>query len=334
MERLHRAFSRTALFLCLTLLPVGISPPAVAQQTPQSPIKQTARPERPPDDSIVLAVTVMDRKGNYVGGLGKTAFSVYDNKVPQEVSFFSAADEPASIGIIFDLSGSTLNQEREQLVAAGKALLRFIKLSHGANEYFVIGFANHAQLLLDWTGGEKAAEEMSSKLNRVNVAGGGTALFDACYLGIEKMRSRPSRKRAILLISDGMDNLSHYKFTDVRERLRETGVLLYSIGIVARNDPGSSLGLEGQAVMDELSAVSGGVAVFPDSRKKIDAAFDQIAIELRSQYLLGFKPPGDSADGKWHQLKVKVTPPPTAPPSMSNLSARSRGGYYAAKNLR
>jgi Ca-activated chloride channel family protein len=148
------------------------------------------------------------------------------------------------------------------------------------------------------------------------------------------MRSGAHPKQVILLISDGQDNESRYTFKEVRERLKETGVLVYSIGILGGNDPGSSLGMEGQSLLDEWSAVSGGKAFFPQDKKEIDASFDRIATELRHQYVLGFKPSKETADGKWHRLKIKVTPPLTAKGRKQSAFVRYRDGYYAAKNLR
>jgi Ca-activated chloride channel family protein len=320
MKSLRRALAWAAF---CSLLSFVFYPAAFAQQTPDMP-GQAAKAD---PDSILLTVTVMDKKGNYVGGLDKSAFTAYDNKVPQEISFFNAQDEPASVGIIFDFSSSVIYTDREQLAEAVNALSRFIKLGHDANEYFVIGFATRPRLLVDWGRADKVLEEIRGKLGPFEKEKEATALYDACYLGIEKLRDRPHARRALLVISDGQDSISDYSFKDVRERLRETGVLFYSVGIVEGGQTGSSLAMEGTAVLNEFSTVSGGVAVFPDSKKKLNATFDQIAVELRHQYVLGFKPQGVKTDGKLHQLKVKVTPPP----SMSKLFSRSRDGYYAAK---
>ena len=284
------------------------------------------------EDSVQLTVTVTDKKGNYIGGLTRDAFTLYDKKVPQKINYFSAKDEPVSVGIILDFSMSVAGHGRERLSGVRAALLRFIQMGNSANKYFVISFANRPRLLIDWTDSRGALEGIGNA-DHVPVEGTQTALYDSCYLAIEKMRGRASSRRALLLVSDGQDSFSSYTFKDVREGLKESGVVLYSIGILGSNDAGSSLGLEGQAVMTELSSASGGVAVFPDDKRKINALFEQIAIELRNQYLIGFTPSIDQADGKWHQLKLKLTPPPNAPPSMSKLLVRSREGYYALKRV-
>jgi Ca-activated chloride channel family protein len=333
MRRLHYALAPIVFFLCLTLLAPGARTRDAAGQTsnPAGPPAQEGK--RSPDDTLLMTVTVTDKKGNYIGGLEKSAFSLYDDKVQQEISLFEAADEPMSIGVIFDLSTSMTSGERDQLATALKAFFRFVRLAHGGNEYFIIGFGTRPVLLLDWTRADKVAEQVSNRPDKAAPKLAATALYDACYLGIEKVVSGSHRRRALLLVSDGMDNISEYTLKDVRERLRETGVPLYSISILT-NLLGIMPPPEGQAVLDELSSISGGVAVHTDSKKKIEALFEQIAIELRHQYLLGFKPAKDKADGKWHSLKIKLAVPPGAPPSMSNPNVRSRSGYYAARSLR
>jgi len=127
------------------------------------------------------------------------------------------------------------------------------------------------------------------------------------------------------LISDGQDNNSRYNFSEVRRLLKESDVVLYSIGILGGSDPGSSLGMEGQAILEELSAVSGGKAFFPNTSAEMDELFERIALELRHQYSIGYRPKNFANDGKWHKLKVKVTPPRGLP----RLFVRSREGYYA-----
>ncbi len=107
-------------------------------------------------------------------------------------------------------------------------------------------------------------------------------------------------------------------------------MVVYSIGILGGNDPGSSLGMEGQAILDELSSVSGGKAFFPRTAAEMDDIFESIALELRHQYSIGYKPNNFTNDGKWHRLKVKVTPPRGLP----HLFVRSKEGYFAITNPR
>jgi Ca-activated chloride channel family protein len=185
----------------------------------------------------------------------------------------------------------------------------------------LIAFNSRAQLLLDKT---RNGDAVLDKLTFVQTKNN-TALYDACYLGVEKVQRGAHPKRALLLISDGQDNNSRYTFNEVRRLLKESDVVLYAIGILSGSDAGSSLGMEGQGTLDELANVSGGKAFFPRSPAEMDDIFEQIALELRHQYSIGYKPNSFVNDGKWHKVKVKVTPPRGLP----RLFVRSKEGYYA-----
>jgi len=212
------------------------------------------------------------------------------------------------------MSGDKIKRARE-------ALAKFIQTSHNSDEYFLIAFNNRAQLLLDKTRDGNAVLE---KLTFVETHGQ-TALYDAVYLGVEKVQRGIHPKRALLVISDGQDNSSRYTFDNLRRLLKESDVTLYGVGILSGSDAGSSLGMEGQGILDELSGVSGGKAFFPRSGAEMDDIFEQIALELRHQYSIGYKPVNFVGDGKWRRLKVKVTPPRGLP----RLFVRSKEGYYA-----
>jgi Ca-activated chloride channel family protein len=269
-------------------------------------------------DLITFTVTVTDTYGRYVSGLGKAAFTVLDEKKPQEITFFSDDDAPVSVGVIFDVSGS---MSGDKIKRAREALSKFIQTSHNMDEYFLIAFNSRAQLLLDKTrDGNAVLDKLTFVQTRNN-----TALYDACYLGVEKVQRGVHPKRALLLISDGQDNNSRYTFNELRRLLKESDVTLYGVGILSGSDAGSGLGMEGQGTLDELASVSGGKAFFPRSNAEMDDIFEQIALELRHQYSIGYKPANFTNDGRWHKIKVKVTPPRGLP----KLFVRSKDGYYA-----
>jgi Ca-activated chloride channel family protein len=274
-------------------------------------------------DLITLTVTVTDTYGRYVSGLSQKAFTVLDDKQEQEITYFSDDDAPVSVGVVFDFSGS---MSGDKIARAREALSRFIQTSHHSDEYFLVGFNSRAQLLMDRT---RDGDAVLDKLTFVQTKGQ-TALYDACYLGVEKVTRGAHPKRAIILISDGQDNDSRYTFSEVRRLLKESDVVLYSIGILGGNDPGSPLGMQGQGMLDELSAVSGGKAFFPNTAAEMDEIFERIALELRHQYSIGYRPKSFVNDGKWHKVKVKVTPPRGLP----RLFVRSREGYFAITSPR
>ncbi|HBB86804.1 MAG TPA: VWA domain-containing protein [Blastocatellia bacterium] len=303
----------------------GATPPAEEQKEPkdQKQGNEIAGPVIVNTDLITFTVTVTDTYGRYVSGLGKNAFTVLDEKKPQEITFFSDDDSPVSVGVIFDVSGS---MGGDKIRRARDALSKFIQTSHDSDEYFLIAFNSRAQLLLDKT---RDGNAVLDKLTFVQTKNN-TALYDACYLGVEKVQRGAHPKRALLLISDGQDNNSRYTFNELRRLLKESDVTLYGIGILSGNDAGSSLGMEGQSILDDLAGVSGGKAFFPRSAAEMDDIFEQIALELRHQYSIGYKPTDFANDGHWHRIKVKVTPPRGLP----RLFVRSKEGYYAIPGSR
>lgn len=273
-------------------------------------------------DLVILNVTLTDTYGRYVTGINKDAFTVLDDKEPQKISFFTDEDVPVSLGVIFDVSGS---MSGDKLTKAREALRHFIDTSHDSDEYFLIGFNSRAQLLMDKT---RNSDALLDKLTFVQTKGQ-TALYDACYLGVERVAHGSHPKRAILVISDGQDNSSRYTFSELRKMLKESDVLIYAIGILDKGSP-SELDVGGQAMLDELASVSGGKAFFPSSGAEMNEIFERIAIELRHQYSIGYKPTNFTNNGRWHRLKVKVTPPRGLP----HLFVRSKEGYFATMNPR
>ncbi len=269
-------------------------------------------------DLVTLTLTVTDQFGRYVSGLGKSAFTVIDNNEEQELTFFSDIDAPVSVGVLFDVSGS---MSGEKIAKARKALERFINTSHPSDEYFLIAFNTRAQLLLDRTrNGEAILEKLTLVQPKAN-----TALYDAVYLGVERVTRGSHQKKALLVISDGQDNSSRYNFGEVKRLLKESDVVVYSVGILGGGDSGSSLGMQGQSFLDELSGISGGKSFYPNTNVEMDEIFERIALELRHQYSVGYTPRDFEPNGKWRKVKVKVKPPRGLP----RLMVRSREGYYA-----
>ena len=302
--------------------PPKVDSASAGQQKPTNEIDSTG-PVITNTDLITFTVTVTDTYGRYVSGLGKNAFTVLDEKKPQEITFFSDDDAPVSVGVIFDVSGS---MSGDKIRRARDALSKFIQTSHNSDEYFLIAFNQRAQLLLDKT---RDGNAVLDKLTFVQTRNS-TALYDACYLGVEKVQRGAHPKRALLLISDGQDNNSRYTFNELRRLLKESDVTLYGVGILSGSDAGSSMGMEGQGILDELASVSGGKAFFPRSNAEMDDIFEQIALELRHQYSIGYKPANFINDGRWHKVKVKVTPPRGLP----RLFVRAKEGYYAIPSSR
>ncbi|MGH9930004.1 MAG: VWA domain-containing protein, partial [Pyrinomonadaceae bacterium] len=227
------------LLVASTVLGAQASTPA--QPKPQPPSRpKTASPELPDKapvrteaevplivntDLVAVTVTITDRDGRHFNGLDKSAFSVYDDGELQEVSFFSDADMPISLAIVFDTSKS---MSGDKLMRTKDALRQFVATTHREDEYFLISFNERAHLLLDRTGDANA---MFDKFTYVQPHGS-TALYDAAYLGVLKLAQGTRPKRVLLLIIDGNDNSSRYTLKDLRRSLDESDVILYAVGIL------------------------------------------------------------------------------------------------------
>ncbi|MBI1764989.1 MAG: VWA domain-containing protein [Acidobacteria bacterium] len=305
-----------AVGLCLLLLPAGFTAPAALAQalpaalaTPQG----AAEAVRIKTEMVSLTVSVIDEEGRHFTGLDSKAFTVFENGVAQEVSFFSLADGPASVGIVFDFSNSMTGT---RLAHARTALARFVQTSHPDDEYCLIGFNNRAQLLLERT---RDAEALLRRADGLTPRGH-TALYDAIALGLAQARQGRHAKRALVIISDGEDNHSRLGFNALRRLALEADARIYAIVIsdfFSLRKPGERL--------SELATATGGSVHYPANAERMNEAFEQIALQLRQHYSLGYLPMNFSADGKWRKLKVKVAPPPDTP----KLVVRSRAGYYA-----
>jgi len=267
-------------------------------------------------DMVLVPVTITDPLNRLVTGLEKDDFQVYENNGEQKVVSFASEDAPVSIGIIFDLSGSMTSK----LLRAREAILQFIKTANPQDEFFVIGFNDRPELIEDFT---SSVEDIQARLATVH-AGHRTALLDAIYYGIAKMKDAKHERKALLLVSDGGDNRSRYTEGEVRAQVREADVEIYSIGIF---DPYAPTPEErtGPQLLDDISSSTGGRLFRVDDVDEMSDIAEKISTELRNQYVIGYKPKDMSRDGKWRKVKVKVNPPPGLPP----LTVYARTGYYA-----
>lgn len=277
---------------------------------------------------VTLNVSVTDRQGRSIEGLSKNSFTVYDNNLPQDISFFSDEYTPASVAIVFDVSNS---MRGEKITHAREALAHFLATTHERDEYFLVGFDSSAHLLLE---GSRDAGDVAAKLAHVRPSGA-TAFYDALQLGLGKLARAAHPKRALLIISDGQDTNSRNTFKEVRHALSESDVQVYSVGIrstytlstAKRTASDMARDLAGEDSLKKLAQASGGEAHFPANTEEMRRAFDQIATVLRRQYRLGYRPPDAVKMGEWRHIKVKVA----ATDAGAKLVVRSREGYFAGK---
>ena len=280
-----------------------------------------------PDKTLIMMSVVVRTRSGVAKGLKRESFSVMDEKVLRPIESFDDADTPVSIGILVDNSGSmqaSLLGGTSRQKVLGEELKLFLASGHPENEYFLMSFSKTRKLLADWS----TANDILARTFDVEEPRQNTALYDTFFAALEKLQRGQRSRRALILLSDGQDNASRHTFRELRTVLRDADVIVYAIGIMGASDVGSSLGMEGQGVLDELSEMTGGRGFYPQNKKDLRIMFSLIASELHHQYRLGFRPDKSDAPNKWHRLKVKVTPTPNAPPEFKNLSVRTRFGYY------
>jgi Ca-activated chloride channel homolog len=269
------------------------------------------------DVSLVLVpVTITDPLNRLVTGLDKENFQLFEGKDPQEIRHFSSEDAPVSIGVIFDMSGSMASK----IERAREAVVEFFKTANPQDEFFMVTFADKPEEVSDFT---SSVEDIQGKLV-YTVPKGRTALLDAIYLGVSKMRQAKYQKKAMLIISDGGDNHSRYTEGEIKSMVKEADVLVYAIGIYDHYmaTPEEALG---PSLLGEVSELTGGRSFTIDNPNDLADVATKIGIELRNQYVLGYRPKSPGHDGKWRKIKVKLIPPKGLPP----LRVYAKTGYYA-----
>jgi Ca-activated chloride channel family protein len=304
---------------------------------------------------VNVTATVTDSNGRFVSGLRQEDFTVYEDGQVQDVSLFSADRVPVSLGIALDASGS---MSPEKLAAARAAIERLIfKLLDQEDELFFVEFATHAEMTQGWT---TDRQRISDALKRVNPLGG-TALYDAVAAALPTAQDGRNRKKALLVISDGNDTNSHIGVNTLRQRIRESEVLVYALGVdsTGKDSPrvisppvqfppsipfpfpgggrrryppigggGGSTSWPrspGERVnadaLRQITDDTGGRTEIVRGFEGLDSATARIADELSKQYFLGYTSSVDR-DGKWHSIRVTVRD--------RNLTVRARRGYVAS----
>jgi Ca-activated chloride channel family protein len=270
-------------------------------------------------DLALVNVTVTDPYNRLVTGLEPDNFRVFEDNVEQEIVSFSAEDVPISIGVIFDFSGSMSNKVDK----AREAALQFFKTANPQDEFFLVSFNERAELTSAFT---NSVEDLQTRM-MMTAPKGRTALLDAIYLGLSQMRGAHNAKRALLILSDGGDNHSRYNENDIKRLVKEADTQLYAIGIYDplgyRNRTPEEL--NGPSLLAELTELTGGRVFAVEHLNDLPDIASKIGMELRNQYVLGYRPSNRTHDARWRKIKVKLHPPKGLPP----LSVYSKTGYYA-----
>lgn len=267
-------------------------------------------------DEVNLLFIATDKHGRFVRDLDQTDFAILDDhKPPQSIlNFRRETDLPLHLGLLIDVSGSVHSRFDFEQGAAISFLQHSIRA--GFDKAFIVGFNNKSQLSQDFTDDVKLLSAGVHKLQD----GGGTAIYDAIYRACKdkflKDRSDHAVRKAIVIVSDGEDNQSEYTRAQAIEMAQRAEVIIYAI-----STDDSGLILRGDKVLEQLAEATGGRAFFPFKMKDITRSYAAIEDELRSQYIVSYKPADFDADGRFRSIEISAL--------KKDLQVRARKGYFA-----
>ncbi len=300
--------------------------PAPAQEVSPGPTKpapdetqriEKGKPLRTETDMTLVGASVTDPLGRLVTGLEQENFRLFENGTEQEVLYFASEDVPVSIGVIFDMSGSMA----DKIDKSRKAAVQFFRTANPQDEFFLVDFNDRAQLVSQFT---SSVDQLQDRL-LYTAAHGLTALYDGVYLGLSEMRGAHNTKKALLILSDGGDNHSRYSETEIRKFVQEADVQIYAIGLFEPDGGPTPEERAGPALLTDMTQMTGGRLFVVQNLSELPDIATKISMELRNQYVLGYRSSNHNRDGKWRKVKVKLRPPKGLPP----LTVWAKSGYYA-----
>lgn len=275
-------------------------------------------------DLVQLDVTVVDSNNNPAYDLTKGNFTVYEDRIKQELENVSREEVPVSLGLVIDTSGSM----RSRLQTVSDAARSLIQQMKNEDEAMVASFKAEAELVQDFTRDKRELEDAIDQL----YTSGGTALLDALIATAEYAHQKGSqRRKALIVISDGLEKNSSVKEREVMEAIKEFEVQVYLVGFIDEDEDRSSLfgkspAKKAKELLTRLSEDSGGRAFFPKDVSEMPLIAEQIAKDLRTQYVISYYPTSHEKDGKFHAVRVTVETK-----DKRKLIPRTRRGYYARK---
>lgn len=299
----------------------------------------TPSPVREKDDEVIkinteivtLTATVLDKNGRPRTDLKRDDFQIYEDGSLQKLEYFNTGDRiPMSLGIIFDTSGSM----EDKIEGVQDAVEHFVKSVAPGDEIFLVRFSDDADIVQDFTDDKTRILRTIQNLE----PRGGTALYDAVLLGLQKIGESKHRKRALLLLTDGNDNQSSVKFEDILALARKSEVIIYGLGIGHGEKGSVHHGIFDSQVKDTvdmktlraLADATGGNAYYLENaheggRDRIDESAAEIAAELKQQYTLGYYPTNQKKDGGFRQIVIELKD--------KSLKVRTKRGYYAPNKI-
>jgi Ca-activated chloride channel family protein len=292
--------------LIVALLGAILCFPAAAQEQSDAVFRADTR-------LVLLHASVVDKHGNLVTNLPKSAFKVYDDGKEQQIRIFRREDVPVSLGLIIDNSGS-MRDKRGKVEAAALAL---VKASNPEDQVFIVNFNDEAYLDVPFTNDIKRMQEGLAKID----SRGGTAMRDALSMSIDYLKEKGKRdKKVLLIVTDGNDNTSMITLEKLVEKAQKSEVLIYAVGLLNQEERRERKRAE--RALKALTVASGGLAHYPKEVDEVEEIAVQVAHEIRNQYIIAYSPTEQKLDGSFHRIKVDVKGP-------NRPTVRTRTGYYA-----
>jgi Ca-activated chloride channel homolog len=262
---------------------------------------------------VVLHASVIDHRGNQITNLNRDAFKVFENGQPQSVKIFHREDVPVSLGILIDDSGSMMSK-RSRVEAAA---LEMVRNSNPEDEVFVVNFNDDAFLDVPFTNDMHKLEQGLARID----SRGGTAMRDAISMSLEYIKKSAKKdKKVLMVITDGADNASNTTLEKVVARASSADTLIYAIGLFSDEEKREATKAKRQ--LNELTAATGGVALYPKEVSEVQSKAVEIAHDIRNQYTIAYEPSLQALDGSYRQIHVTVDAP-------GKPTVRTRSGYYA-----
>jgi Ca-activated chloride channel family protein len=254
---------------------------------------------------VQVPVIVTDFRGAPVMGLPASNFRVFEDESPRAIAALSVSEAPISAGIVFDTSRSM----RPRLEHSRQALEGFLKTSAPADEFFLVRFSDRPELLASFT---QRPDDILAPLTSVE-AKGWTALNDAVMLAAQTVRKGRHARHVLVVITDGDDNNSRYSDSELVSLLREADVQVYAISLIERS-----------RFLQRICDETGGRSVWVHRMADLPSAMEELSRQIRSEYLISFRPADGQDDGRYHKVRIEVDPPE----GISRVFASWRRGYY------
>ncbi len=266
---------------------------------------------------VVLHTTVLDDRGKFADGLKQENFRVFEDKIEQKLAIFKREDVPVSMGLVIDNSGSM----RDKRPRVNEAAITLVEASNKNDEAFVVNFNDDFYLDLD-KDFTNSIPELKEALERID-SRGSTALYDAIIGSLDHLKKASKDKRVLLVVTDGEDNTSHNSLEKAIREIQKTDTVVYTIGLLSEESKKNAK--KAKRALEQIALASGGLSYFPENVDDVHNICQQVAHDIRNQYILAYYPTNERKDGTFRQVTVQVIPPR----GHGKLTPRTRNGYYA-----